>query len=85
MLLKSINKSKIKKVIHLGNLYYFLPLIIISSSFKFFGYGLSFIFFIPFVIKKSKIIQNMNMTWNKYENNMQGHMKIICRQSEMWK
>lgn len=58
MLLKSINKSKIKKVIHLGNLYYFLPLIIISSSFKFFGYGLSFIFFIPFVIKKSKIILN---------------------------
>ena len=56
MLLKSINKSKIKKVIYVGNFYYFLPLIIISSSFKFFGYGLSFIFFMPFVIRKSKII-----------------------------
>lgn len=53
MLLKSINKSKKN---YLGNFYYFLPLIIISSSFKFFGYGLSFIFFIPFVIKKRKII-----------------------------
>mgnify|MGYP001157412631 CR=1 FL=1 len=61
MLLKSIKNFKIENLFEFRNIYYFLPLIIITSSFKFFGYGCSFILFIPFVIKKRK--QIINIIW----------------------
>ena len=34
---------------------------------------------------KGKTIQSIKIILNKYENNMQGNMKIICRQPEMRK
>ncbi len=62
MLIKSIKKLKINNFLEFKNIYYLLPLIIITSSFKFLGYGSSFILFIPFVINKRKEIIYMIST-----------------------
>jgi len=60
--LQWIKNFKIGSLLDLRNIYLFLPFIIITSSFKFFGYGLSFVFFIPFLINKRREILYMIFT-----------------------
>ena len=62
VILELIKNLKIKSLLEIRNFYFFLPFIILTSSFKFFGYGLSFIFFIPFLIKKRREIMYMIFT-----------------------